>query len=179
MNLSILQVGIVEQNLLKHIQKNIPEVFPQTESMILKDVMILPSQAYDSGRMQYNSSFLLSGIKEYVKKVVIDKILGITGADLYVPRLSFVFGEAELSGRAAIVSIRRFEPEFYGKPADQALFLECAVKEAVHEIGHVIGLTHCSNPSCVMSFSNTIGAVDAKRLEPGPKCSKRFSQLVS
>ena len=63
MNLSILQVGIVEQNLLKHIQKNIPKVFPQTESMILKDVMILPSQAYDRGRMHTIPVFCLVSLR--------------------------------------------------------------------------------------------------------------------
>jgi archaemetzincin len=92
--------------------------------------------------------------------------------------VNFVFGEAELSGKAAIISLYRLKPEFYGEPVNQTLFLERAAKEAVHEIGHTLGLTHCSNPSCVMSFSNTIRAVDTKKREFCPKCSKHLSELI-
>ena len=178
MKIAILQVGIVEQNVLKHLQESILKVFPQTESVILKDVMMLPPEAYDPRRRQYHSGFLLNIIKENLGKTDVDKILGITTVDLYVPQLNFVFGEAEPSGKAAIISLYRREPEFYGKPVNQTLFLERAVKEAVHEIGHVVELTHCFNRSCVMSFSNAIGAVDVKRWEPCPKCSKRLLKLV-
>lgn len=178
MKIAILQVGSVEQNVLEQVQESIPKVFPRAESMILKDSVILSSDAYDCTRRQYHSSFLLTVIGQYLKKTDAEKILGITTGDLYVPQLNFVFGEAELSGRAAIISLHRLESEFYGESANQAIFLERASKEAIHEVGHTFGLEHCSNPSCVMSFSHSIRAVDTKKQEFCPKCSKRLSELI-
>jgi archaemetzincin len=178
MKIAILQVGMIEQSVLRHIQKNISRVFPHTECVILQEVMSLPQEAYDDKRGQYNSSFLLDLVREYLKKTDADKVLGITSADVYVPHLNFVFGEAELQGKAALISLHRLEPEFYGDSANMSLFLERAIKEAVHEIGHTFGLTHCSNRSCVMSFSNTIGDVDRKKWEFCQRCSKQLSKLI-
>jgi len=177
MKVAILQVGKVEQSVLKHVQENVSKIFPQTEGVILEDVVPLPPEAYDAQRKQYHSSLLLPIIQEYLKSDA-DKILGITAADLYVPRLSFVFGEAERLGKAAIISLYRLVPELYGNSADETLFLERTFKEAVHEIGHTRGLTHCSNPSCVMSFSNTVNAVDTKKGKFCPKCSERLSEWI-
>lgn len=169
---------MVEQSVLRRIQGSISQVFPRTESVILKEVLSLPPEAYDDKRGQYNSSFLLDLVREYFKKTDADKILGITDVDIYAPGLNFVFGEAELQGKTAVISLHRLEPEFYGNSANTSLFLERAIKEAVHEIGHTFGLTHCSNRSCVMSFSNTIGDVDRKKWKLCQKCSKQLSKLI-
>ena len=67
-----------------------------------------------------------------------DRVLGITNVDLYVPHLNFVFGEAECPGKAAIISLYRLEPEFYGQSPNTKLFAQHSVKEAVHEIGHTL-----------------------------------------
>jgi len=163
MKVAILPVGQVEQNVLQYIQETIPKIFPRTESVILKDPLTLPSEAYNTRRRQYSSSFLATLVREYLKKTDADKILGITTADLYAPRLNFVFGEAECPGKAAIISLHRLKPEFYGQSSNQSLFLERATKETVHEIGHTLGLTHCSNNSCVMFFSNSIIDTDRKQ----------------
>ena len=45
------------------------------------------------------------------------RLLGITGLDLYIPILTFVFGEAQMGGPCAIVSYHRLAQEFYGLPA--------------------------------------------------------------
>ena len=178
MKVAIPQVGSVERKDLKHIKENIQKILPNTKSIIIEGVMMLPQGAYTSLRKQYNSSLLLNTIREYPKKTRADMILGITAADLYASQLNFVFGEAKLAGKAAVISLRRLKPEVYNEPKNQTLFLERAVKEAVHEIGHVIGLPHCSDPSCVMSFSNDIGAVDEKKRQFCTKCSGRLSVLI-
>jgi archaemetzincin len=178
MKIAILQAGSVERDELNDIAENIQKILPNAESIIIEGVMMLPQGAYNPRRKQYNSSLLLNMIREYSKKTEADIILGITTADLYVPLLNFVFGEAELRGKAAVISLRRLKPEVYDEPTNQTLFLERAIKEAVHEIGHVIGLAHCPNLSCVMSFSNNISAVDMKKRQFCPKCSDRLSELV-
>jgi archaemetzincin len=89
-------------------------------------------------------------------------ILGVAGVDLTVPGLNFVFGLADAGRRAAVISLARLYPEFYGQPRDPRRFKERAVKEAVHELGHLLGLGHCPDPACVMSFSNSLADTDRK-----------------
>ncbi len=82
--------------------------------------------------------------------------------DLTVPGLNFVFGLADPARGAAVISLARLYPEFYGQPRDPRRFKERAVKEAVHELGHLLGLGHCPDPACVMSFSNSLADTDRR-----------------
>ena len=79
--------------------------------------------------------------------------LGVTVGDLYVPLLTFVFGEAQVDGSCATVSTARLRKEFYGLPADEALLRERLLKESLHELGHTFGLRHCADWRCVMASS--------------------------
>jgi archaemetzincin len=89
-------------------------------------------------------------------------ILGVTGVDLTAPGLNFVFGLADPRSRAAVISLARLYPEFYGQPRDPRRFKARAVTEAVHELGHLLGLGHCVDPACVMAFSNSLADTDRK-----------------
>ena len=89
-------------------------------------------------------------------------ILGVTGVDLTAPGLNFVFGLADRGSRAAVISLARLSPEFYGQPRNPRRFKARAVIEAVHELGHLLGLGHCSDSACVMFFSNSLADTDRK-----------------
>jgi archaemetzincin len=99
------------------------------------------------------------------------RLLGVTEHDLFVPVLSFVFGQAQLHGRAAVVSLARLRPEFHGLPPDDPLLERRAAKEAVHEVGHTFGLVHCLDRACPMSLSIDLPDLDRKTAEPCPSCS--------
>jgi archaemetzincin len=101
-------------------------------------------------------------------------ILGVTNVDLRVPGLNFVFGLADPGSRSAIISLARLYPEYYGQPRDPGLFKARALKEAVHELGHLLGLGHCPDPACVMFFSNTLADTDRK----GPGFCRRCRELL-
>jgi archaemetzincin len=172
MFLTILRVGYVDLKIVEHIRKSLAEAFP--DSVFKKSTVILeiPKDAYDSLREQYNSSIILSWISKYAMRQQANRILGITDYDLYVPGLNFVFGQAQHPGKAAIISLHRLKPEFYGHPSNIKLFEDRAVKEAIHEVGHTLGLEHCQNSACVMYFSNSILDTDRKNSAP---CSRRSS----
>ena len=116
-----------------------------------------PEDAYDARRKQWSSTRILSWL---VRSAPDGKVLGVTDVDLFIPILTFVFGEAQVGGRAAVVSTARLaEP---GLP-DERIVLERLAKESVHEVGHVFGLLHCETPGCVMGRSSSVRDVDRKR----------------
>jgi archaemetzincin len=133
-----------------------------------------PAEARDGARGQYHSARILGTLLSAAP----GRILGITDRDLFIPMLSFVFGHAQFKGRAAVVSLSRLRQGFYRLPERPELTESRVVKEAVHEIGHTYGLTHCPNPSCPMSLSNTIFQVDAKTEELCHSCSILLEQAL-
>ncbi|MEM2935850.1 MAG: archaemetzincin family Zn-dependent metalloprotease [Candidatus Bathyarchaeia archaeon] len=176
--IGILRIGSVDAEALKNIQSHLFAIFPETTCTLLEETMPIPEDAYNKGRSQYHSSRILEKIGIYTKKFRADRVLGITEVDLYVPQLNFVFGEAQCPGKAAIISLYRLKPEFYGQPPNRTLFLERSVKEAVHEVGHTLGLGHCGNPACVMFFSNNIQMVDTKSSSFCETCYGRTVRLL-
>ncbi len=166
-------------NILSEIQNGLSKAFPYLIFRVLEEGMPIPSDAYNTRRKQFHSSRILAKINSFSKKYGIEHVLGITDVDLFVPHLNFVFGEAEYSGRAAIISLFRLRPEFYGQDSDSRLFVERSVKEAVHEVGHMLGLGHCDNSTCVMFFSNSVSDTDRKGVLLCEKCKSLVASSSS
>jgi len=166
----ILPVGQVPIDVLQFIKQGLKEIFLNIEAVLHETSMPLPSEAYNSSRRQYYSTRILTKIRNTFRKSESRYVLGVTEADLYVPALNFVFGEAQMRGNASIISLFRLKPEFYGELPYSRLFHERALKEAVHEIGHTLGLEHCKRPTCVMYFSNSILDTDRKTATYCEKC---------
>ena len=164
MKIGILRVGRVDSYVISRIQENLNTIFPKTECTLIDEIMPIPEEAFNNTRQQYRSDVILSSVRSLAeKKKALDLVLGILDVDIFVPELNFVFGEAECPGKAALISVSRLRPEFYGKAPNMELFLERTTKEAVHELGHSLGLRHCFNPFCVMYFSNSIFETDRKQ----------------
>jgi archaemetzincin len=132
-----------------------------------------PEFAFHSEREQYHSTALLERLASDNPAANGEVVVGITGLDLFIPILTFVFGEAQLGGRCAIVSYYRLRQEFYGLPADADIAGDRLVKEAVHEIGHTFGLTHCEDYECVMASSHAVEWLDVKRRALCASCRSR------
>ena len=136
-----------------------------------RELKINLKDAFDSNRNQYNSSLIL---RQLIMKPPQDaeKILAVLDVDLFIPILTFLFGEAQLKGIGAVVSTHRLHNRFYGLPEDTKLTTERLLKEAVHELGHTFGLIHCLQPRCVMNSSTYVENIDLKPAEFCPSCRK-------
>lgn len=128
--------------------------------------MAVPADAYDRLRAQYRVERLL----EATRQAVAGRVLGVVDVDLYAAGLNFVFGMADSPGRAAVISVTRLRHS-----ANEARFQARMLKEAVHELGHTLGLTHCRHASCVMYFSNTLGDTDHKGADFCAECRARLA----
>ena len=120
-----------------------------------------PAFAFNFARQQYSSTEILASLMKYGVSSN-ERILGVTAVDLYIPILTFVFGEAQLRGSCAVVSFHRLRQEFYGLPANSTVLRERLLKEAVHELGHTLPLAHCEDYQCVMSPSHGVEWIDLK-----------------
>lgn len=157
-SLLILPVGAPDLELVDWLQQELEENF-RIDCSVLQPLD--PSFAYHPERKQYHSSEILHAMRDYVRRGCW-RVLGITQMDLYVPILTFVFGEAEVGGKCAVVSYHRLEQGFYGLPPDRNLTAYRLLTEAVHELGHTMRLTHCRDHSCVMSSSHAVEWIDIK-----------------
>ena len=155
----------------------IPSIVHPLRSVFHTEVSVEPphrdiiNTVYDDSRAQFNST---QTIIELLRRYPGDrtKILGITAVDLFVPILTYVFGEAQLDGPVCVVSTYRLDDTVYGLPADPALFFERTLKEAVHELGHTYGLVHCKNFDCAMHTSTTAEDIDQKGATLCAECAK-------
>jgi archaemetzincin len=123
----------------------------------------LPQGAFDARRNQ----FLADALLDLALSVKAERVLAVTDVDLYAGDLNFVFGIAQPSGKACVISLSRLNLD-----ADEERFRSRALKEAMHELGHTFGLGHCADPGCVMWFSNTLGETDRKGAAYCPRCEE-------
>lgn len=143
-----------------------------------------PELAFDSDRGQYNSRVLLAQLlrepplhHEADDGAPATRILGLTNVDLFIAVLTFVYGEAQLDDRAAVVSAYRLDSQLYGLPPDRKLLFDRLVKEAVHELGHTFGLLHCTDYRCVMASSTYVEEIDLKDERFCDRCLMRLREL--
>jgi len=130
-----------------------------------------PEGTLDVRRRQHASGRVLEWLLQ--RGPAQGRVLGVTDVDLFIPILTFVFGEAQLGGRAAVVSTARLSEPV---PMDRRVLWERLAKEAVHELGHALGLTHCSRPECAMSRSSGLRDVDRKGGQLCADCQALLSQ---
>ena len=118
-------------------------------------------QFSNPGRRQYDANGLLQLSSENAPKEAL-KVIGMLRVDLYIPILTYIFGQATLNGHTGVVSLYRLRNEHYGLEPDYDLLIERFSKVTLHELGHTFGLIHCSNPVCVMRSSTYVEDLDQK-----------------
>ncbi|HPS64681.1 MAG TPA: archaemetzincin family Zn-dependent metalloprotease [Ignavibacteria bacterium] len=135
----------------------------------------LESIYFPERKQYYSTAFLKQAVEK--TEAFDGKVVILTNLDLFVPVLTFVFGEAQLNGKHSVVSLCRLYEEFYSNKGNDNLFLNRAAKEILHELGHNFGLLHCIDWDCVMHSSNSIEEVDIKGDFYCRNCQSTLSNL--
>jgi archaemetzincin len=167
--LHLLPIGNVDDTLLRDVRPACEEILGVTCRVL--PVRLDPEFAFHGERQQYHSSEILHRMQKFVASDSW-RVLGIAAVDLYIPILTFVFGEAQMGGPCALLSAQRLRQEFYGLPPDQELLRERVTKEAIHEVGHTLNLTHCDDYRCAMASSHAVEWIDLKEMELCGTCRR-------
>ncbi|MEW6511838.1 MAG: archaemetzincin family Zn-dependent metalloprotease [Bacteroidota bacterium] len=168
----ILPLGGASPGLIDGIRAPLRDAF--RASVDVRSTPFALDRFLDESRGQYNSTSLLLRLKEeYSDRTVAPqtRALAVVPFDLFIPILTYVFGEAEVGGNVAVVSYYRLAPERYGLPSDESLLRARLLKEAVHELGHAYALIHCSSQKCVMHASSYVEEIDLKGAEFCTACA--------
>lgn len=133
---------------------------------------------YNPARRQYDANKLVKSLSNLAIDDSI-KVMGLLRVDLFVPILTYIFGQAELGGNTAVSSLYRMRNELYGLEINNNLMIERFRKVVMHETGHLFGLIHCHKPSCIMRSSTYVEDVDQKDLAFCPSCKAELDSLNS
>ena len=173
--IQLLPIGALDRRLLDDLCYDLSTRFELRCE--LSALRLDPAFAFHPERRQYHSTQILGEMSRFSPPNCW-RLLGITSLDLYMPILTFVFGEAQLTGRCALVSSHRLHQEFYGLPADDGAIRDRLLKEAVHELGHTLGLTHCEQYDCAMASSHSVEWIDIKSAAFCRQCDERAAPQV-
>ena len=126
---------------------------------------------YVTARQQVDAQALLDSIQAFKHRHrITEPVLLVVHQDLFRNGNSFVFGLARESVGAGVVSTFRLANEYYGRKNCDEDYIDRIAKEGAHEIGHLLGLPHCTNPECVMFRPDTLDELDRKKKVLCPSC---------
>ncbi len=134
----------------------------------------LPPAAFYRPNKRYRAERLLDHLHTLVPDArPAPRILALTQVDISTTKGRVydwgVFGLGELGGRAAVISTWRLRR---ARSAEHFRFR--VVTTAIHEVGHTLGLEHCTEPACVMrDAEGSIRTVDTSSGHLGPTCRAR------
>jgi archaemetzincin len=170
-NIHLVPIGIVPTELTSWVAHKTSDILGH--DVVTGDQVPLPTDAYNPRRRQMLAAAIMDVLSTIPHRPA-ERVLGLTDADCYTPGLNFIFGQAALGGNEALVALPRLRQSFYGLPEDPALFRVRVLKEAIHELGHTWGLSHCAATYCVMRFSNTLRDTDVKGIGFCLRCQARL-----
>ena len=165
--ITLISFGYYEKDFLDKIADSVQNEF--LLPVKIKEGHIDLGEFYDPGRRQYNGTELLK-IVDSMSAAESIKTIGIFNVDLFIPILTYIFGQAYLNGHSGIASMYRLNNERYGIVADDKIILERLIKEVIHELGHTFGLVHCYIPTCVMRSGTYVEDIDQKDMHLCPQC---------
>jgi len=174
-SITLISYGYIEKNLLEKTAEAVIREFQCSVS--IREGHLDLSEFYDPTRRQYNGNALLKVVDSLSIPDSL-KTLGIFNVDLFIPILTFIFGQAFLGGSSGIASIYRLSNKRYGIIGNDRFLSDRCTKEVIHELGHTFGLIHCPNPTCVMRSSTYVEDIDQKNQNLCAKCRDEYISLT-
>jgi archaemetzincin len=155
----LISHGNFENDFLEKIAREVAREFLLPVS--IEESHIDLNEYYDPMRRQYDGNGLLKEIDSMPSTQFVKKV-GLFRVDLFIPILTYIFGQAILNGNTGVASLYRLRNEQYGMKKDENLLFDRFRKVIIHELGHTFGLIHCHIPTCVMRSSTYVEDIDQK-----------------
>ncbi len=171
---AFLPIGHIEGEVPRRVRMGLCQVLG-VECAVLEFVP-RPLAAYDYGRAQYRASAVLARAAR--ERPAADAfVFALFAPDLFEEPYNFTFGEVDREHGAALLSLARLQPAFYGEPDEEDRLVARAIVEAVYQLGRLLGLGTCDDPTCPMTPSNGTADVDAKQPRLCPECEAALDAL--
>ena len=174
-SIALIKMGRMPQTVLRVIAANIQALLEAPVEML--PAMAIPEEAFQRHRGQYDAGLVLKYLARFSFPHH-SRLLAITDVDLCTPIHTFVFGEAELGLKLAIVSDFRLKHREDGIMASEGTYYERLAKVALHEIAHTFSLYHCETPKCLMRFSYGLSHLDELDIFFCERCSFMLRQSL-
>ena len=139
------------------------------------DLDLIPAKArrVEEGQPQILTTFVLDNVLKPRRPDDAVAVLGLTTVDLWPGKgWNYLFGQASLSDRVGVWSMARYG-NLEGSPAESRLAARRTYKVALHETGHMLGITHCTAYECLMNGSNSLGEMDSRPMWLCPECVQK------
>lgn len=168
--LQLVVVGSTPQSLLRELEEplrshlNVQVVQGRTQ-------LQTPTYAFNKDRSQYHSNAVMRRLVPLLEQGH-SFALGVLDVDLFVPDSPFVFGEADRESKIALVSTFRLRQGAEGEALRRRL-----QTEAVHQTGHLLGLSYCEDTRCVMFLASTPQEVDRKGMSLCNLCRNELAKI--
>lgn len=176
MDFHLLSLQLPDANIIHRVEHFLRKTFLTHVTIEHRELSV--ANAYLKERGQHLSGTIMKNYLQSPYYKPASKNFIITGLDIATPVLSYVFGEAQLNGSLAIISVFRLYEELYSGVKNEELFYNRIYKELLHELGHNFGLLHCENWDCVMHSSSIIEEVDIRGEYYCKECSKNINRLL-
>jgi archaemetzincin len=166
--LQLVAVGNITPAMLKELEEPVGTLL-QVGVFSGKTVLSRPQYAFNKDRNQYHSNAIMRRLLT-IKEVGTTMVLGIADVDLFVPDSQFVYGEADRESHSGVLSNFRLK-------ADENTMRRRVQVEAVHQAGHLVGLSYCEDVRCVMFFATSLADCDRRNLGLCNNCRNELHKL--
>jgi archaemetzincin len=168
--LQLVAVGQARPALFKELEEPIA-LHMQVTAMVGKGALPSPTYAFNKDRNQYHTNAIMRRLAPLLEPPG-RFVMGLAEVDLFVPDSPFVFGEADRESKVALISSFRLKGN-----APEVLRRRMQI-EAVHQTGHLLGLSYCEDPRCVMFLATTPAECDRKSMGPCNVCRNELMKLL-